>query len=135
MGGTTKRVSHEHLRVEIQTLHQQGFKPAEIVQKLGCSRRTVWKWKNKNFVHDKKRPGRPRKVSPTTKRMIKNRLYKKTGSSLRNCARELNDSKRYKEKKKQINCVTVQKFVKTTKWGHTAYKLTKKTSHVTKIYR
>ena len=57
--------------------------------------------------------------------MIKHRMYRKTGSSVRNCAKELNDSKRFKIKPKKIDFRTVQRFVKSTDWGHTAYKLTK----------
>lgn len=125
MSESRSQVTREHLRVQIQTLHKQKLKTNKISEKLGCHRRTVWKWTNRNFVIDKNRPGQPRKVSPTTKRMIKNRLHQKTGSSLRNCAKELNHSPRFKKKSKKIDFTTVHKYVKSTTWGHKAYKLTK----------
>lgn len=93
---------------------------------LGCDSQTVWKWKNKNVIENKKQLRRRRKLSPKTKTMIKHQLHKKTGSSLRKYARELNDSNRYKQKGKEISYITVQKFVKSTRWAHTAYRLTRK---------
>jgi hypothetical protein len=60
-------------------------------------------------------------MSPTTKRMIKHRMNQKTGSSVRNCAKELNKSKCFKIKRKKLNFNTAQRFVKSTDWG----KLTK----------
>lgn len=125
MCGQKTLETREHLRIKIQTLGKEKLKDIDIAEKLGCSRRTVWKWKNRNFVKDLKRPRQPTKLSPITKRMIKHRLHQKTGSSVRNCATELNNSKRFKLKPKKIDFTTVHKFVKSTKWGGRAYKLTK----------
>jgi transposase len=49
-------------------------------------------------------------------------MYRKTGSSLRKCARRLNYSKRYLEKGKKISASTINRHLKKTKWGRKAYK-------------
>lgn len=125
MGGPKPKLNREHVRVQIQTLHSEGISEREIASKLKIAKSTVQRWKHQLTVLDKKIPGRPTKMSPITKRMIKHRLHQKTGSSLRLCAKELNESKRFKLKPKKLSYKTVHNFVKSTEWGHTAYKLTK----------
>ena len=43
------RPPREHVRVQIQTLAKEGKRPEEIAIKLGVSRTTVFKWKDKNI--------------------------------------------------------------------------------------
>ncbi|OXA47024.1 hypothetical protein Fcan01_18107 [Folsomia candida] len=109
-------------RSKIQVLHEEGYGPMQIARKLGLDRKTVWRWKNRKSICDKKRTGRPTKASPTTKNMIKSRMYRKLGSSVRKCAKALNESKRFLGKDKKLSHQTVQNFIKTTTWGKTAFK-------------
>lgn len=54
--------------------------------------------------------------------MIKSWMYRKPGSSVRKCAKALNESKRFLGKDKKLSHQTVQNFIKTTTWGKTAFK-------------
>ncbi|OXA38356.1 hypothetical protein Fcan01_26864 [Folsomia candida] len=54
--------------------------------------------------------------------MIKSRMYRKLGSSVRKCAKALSESKRFLRKDKKLSHQTVQNFIKTTTWGKTAFK-------------
>ena len=73
-----------------------------------------------------KKPRRPIFLSPTTKNIIKNRMYQKVGSSKRKCTESLNQSNRYKCKNKKISPRTVQTFLKSTDCGKTKFKLPNK---------
>ncbi|OXA38425.1 Transposable element Tc3 transposase [Folsomia candida] len=54
--------------------------------------------------------------------MIKSWMYRKPGSSVRKCAKALNESKRFLRKDKKLSHQPVQNFIKTTTWGKTAFK-------------
>src|SRR5690348_13918783 len=96
------KIRREHTRVKIQKLEKEGFSNKEIAQKLDVGRTTVFKWKDKKTVFDKKRSGRPTVIGNFEKKKIKTLMYRKFGSSVRKTARVLNCSKRYNLKKKKI---------------------------------
>lgn len=113
-------------RIKIQTLVKEGFSLTDISEKVGVSINTASTWKNRDSIVDKKRSGRPTKLSPTTKNMIKSRLYRKSGSSVRKYAASLNNSDRFLRNGKRISYSAIQKHIKKTDWGKNAYKRTKK---------
>jgi len=125
--GPKVKVSCEHKRVRIQTLFSEGYGTKEICQKVQVSPSTVRRWRNKKQFTDRKRSARPRVLSPTTKRQIKSKMYRKCGASVRKTARILNSTPRYMNKNKNISKSTVHNYLKTTKWGKTAYRSQKKT--------
>ena len=69
--------SREHIRVQIQTLVKEGIKPEEIAIKLGVGRTSVFKWKDKTIVVDKKRARRPKILGSAHKKQIKAEMYQK----------------------------------------------------------
>lgn len=113
-------------RIEIQTLLEEGYSEREISEKIKVARSTVQRWKNRESTADKKRPGQPTILSPTTKNMIKTRMYRKTGSSTRKCAAAINLTNRFKRMDKKISKSTIQNHLKTTTWGNKAFKRSKK---------
>jgi transposase len=69
---------------------------------------------------------RPAILSPTTKNMIKKRMYRKSGSSTRKTAAAINLSNRFQRLEKKISHMTIQRHLKTTTWGNKAFKSPKK---------
>ena len=70
-------------RLEIQTRLKLGESIMQISREMNTSDKTVRLWKNRDYVRDNDRSGRPSVLSPTTKNMIKSRMYNKLGSSTR----------------------------------------------------
>src|ERR1700743_126160 len=120
------RQQNEKTRIEIKVLLKKGYSPIQVARKLGVAKSMVQRWQKRKSTKTKKAPKRSIKVTPTTKRFIKRRMYRKFGSSLRKTAAELNHSKRYKNKNKSISYSTVNLHLKTTNWGRHAYRSTKK---------
>jgi transposase len=116
------KCSREHIRVKIQALWKEGYGASQIARKFGVTRKTVYLWVRRKTVVDKKRPGQPTKLSPTTKRQIKKKMYRKVGSSVRKMSKLLNLSKRYANKGKTISKDTVQNYLKKTTWGQKAFR-------------
>ena len=116
------RPPREHVRVQIQDLAKEGITLKKIEKKLKVSRTTVFKWKDKNTVSDKKRSGRPKILSSADKKQIKAALYLKLGSSVRKTTKILSLSKRNRDQGKKIGESTVQDYLKTTDWGKEAFK-------------
>lgn len=75
--------AREEERIRIQVLSSEGYGVKEICEKLKVSPKTVRLWREKNYFKDNKRPRRPTVLSPTTKRQIKSKMYRKLGSSTR----------------------------------------------------
>lgn len=116
------KLSWEEVRMKIKTLGEEGYTPLQISRKLEVDPKTVYKWRDRETVKDQKRSGRPTVLSPTTKNMIKKRLCEKIGSSVRKCVANLNSTNRFLKKNKKISKTIIQKYVKSTPWGRTAYK-------------
>ncbi|KAJ4425975.1 hypothetical protein ANN_27601 [Periplaneta americana] len=78
----TKR---EHARSQVQALVKTGKSVRDIARLLKMSPTTVLKWKNQTdgSVSDAKRSGRPSKVSPQTKRKIREWVKDKVGVGTR----------------------------------------------------
>ena len=110
--------------MKIQTLAKEGYTVTEIAEKLKVSRTTAQKWKNMKSVMDKRRSGRPKALSSADKRQIKNKMYRKMGSSLGKTTKMLNLSKRNLERGKKVSHMTVHNYLKTTDWGRRAFKST-----------
>ena len=108
------KANYEHIRVKVQTLAKEKYSARQIVEKLKIPKSTVMLWINRNSVKDKKRSGRSTNMSPTPKRMKKSRFHRKVESSVRNCKKELNVSRRFKAKYKKFYFTKVQKYSKTT---------------------
>src|SRR5258706_16186421 len=104
----------EHISVQIQTLAAEGVSADEIARKLKVGRTTVFKWKNKKTVFEKKRSGRPKILSFADKKQIKSLMYRKFGSSVRKTAKILTLSKRNIAKNKKISKNTIHRHLKTT---------------------
>jgi len=109
-------------RVKMQTLFSEGYGVMQIVRKLKVSKSTVQRWVRRKTIGDKKKSGRPTKCTPTTKLTIRKEIREKLGASSRKCARVLNTSENYENRGKKISYKTVQRQLKKTKWGKTAYK-------------
>lgn len=105
---------------------EEGHGVRKVSRKLGVSINTVTRWKNRPTADDKTRPGRPTIISPTTRNMIKKRIYRNLGGSTRKCAAALNLSKRFQMMGKKIAHTTMHNHLKTTDWGSKAFKSPKK---------
>lgn len=112
-------------RIKIKAMLKAGKTIKEVAFKLGVTRQTVAKCKLRKSIKDKKRSGRPTKVSPKTKMKIREIMKNKYGSSTRNCVKNLNGSFDFIARGKTISRRTVQRYLLTTDWGKTAYKITK----------
>ena len=97
------KVSKEVKRSEIQELKKAGWSPTEISKHLEVDRKTVYLWKDQSSITDKKRPGRPAKLSAIDKRVIKKKLYRNWEGSIRKTTVYLNNSKRNKDTGKKIS--------------------------------
>ena len=113
-------------RVKISALLKAGKGIKEVATECQVSRRTVFYCKNRSEIKDKKRSGRPTKLSPKTKLKIRNQMKDVPGSSTRKCALSLNNSFDYVSRGKIISRRTVQRYVSSTDWGKTAYKIGEK---------
>jgi transposase len=109
-------------RIQIKTLHSQGYGVKQIGRILKVDPNTVRKWIHSKVPTDKPRPGRPRKCSPRTKAHIRRIMKQKLCASTRKCAKILNQSKSYKARSKKISRSTIQNHLKGTTWGRHAYK-------------
>ena len=96
-------------RVKILSLLKAGKRIKEVAAECQVSRRTVFNCKNRNEIKDKKRSGRPTKLSPKTKQKIRDQMKDVVGSSTRKCAKTLNNSfdyvsrgKKYQEQFKDM---------------------------------
>lgn len=118
------KLSREHTRVKIQTLAKEGYNLKQISERCEVSTKTVKKWKNMNTVLDKRRSGRPKKLSSVDKRQIKQKMYRKMGSSLRKTTKMINSAKRNIAENKKVCYNTVKNYLKTTNWGQNAFKST-----------
>ena len=108
------RPPREHVRVQIQTLAKEGITPKEIAKKLKVGRTTVFKWKGKSTVSDKKRSGRLKILSSADKKQIKSEMYQKLGSYVRKTTKIPSLSKRNRDQGKKIGKSTVYDYLKTT---------------------
>ena len=74
---------------------------------LLVGRATVFKWKNKMILTDKKKTRRPKILSSSDKIQIKAKMYQKFGSSVRKTPKILSLSKRNSDQGKKISKSTV----------------------------
>lgn len=84
-------------RAEIAALHNAGLTDNQIAKKIGCTRATVSRWKNERSVatpfQDKKRSGRPSKLTPALQLKIQKIARAKKRRSTRIVARQLRQQK------------------------------------------
>ncbi|XP_065650513.1 uncharacterized protein LOC136078656 [Hydra vulgaris] len=102
-----------------------GMTKTQIAKVLGCHPRTVqryWTKSPSSKFNDKFRSGRPKALSPASKKIITETIKNKWGSSPGACARKLNMSHRYRKKNKIVSESTVRRFVREQPWGKIAYK-------------
>lgn len=113
----------EHTRTRIKLLFEMGMNITEISQKLKVSRPTVRKWVNRaeNDISDHPRSGRPTKLTPQTKKKIRQLAENKPGVGTRTVAKKINFSISYQNRGKTISRTTVKDYVRRTEWGHHAY--------------
>lgn len=121
-----RKVSREHTRVRIQLLAKMGYslKQISVITKTGIS--TVLRWVHRTSVHDRKRSGRPKKLSTRDKRQISDIMQCKLGSSLRKTTKLINSAKQNIANNKTVCFNTVQNYLKNTDWGKHAYKSSSK---------
>ena len=112
----------EIIRSRIQSLSSAGWSVRQIATKIGVALNTVQSWKNKDTVRNKMKPRTSVLFSSTTKNMIKKRMCRKMGSSVRKSAAVLNQTPRLVKKTKRIGRETVRKFLKTTERVHTVFR-------------
>lgn len=113
------------LRKRMAQLRSSGMTKLEVAKALGCHPRTVQRYWNKahtSCFKDKPRSGRPRVLSPNSKRFVTSNMKDKWGTSPASCARRLNLSGRYQQRGKTISISTVQRYVTRQPWGKIAYK-------------
>jgi transposase len=99
----------EHVRSKIQGLHQSGMSISAICAQLRVSKNTVRKWirKSDGDTVDKKRTGRPTKLTPKTKNKIKNLAKETVGIGYRTVTRKLNFSNDFTDRSKTVARSTV----------------------------
>lgn len=116
----TKR---EHARSQVQALVKTGKSVRDIARLLKMSPTTVLKWKNQTdgSVSDAKRSGRPSKVSPQTKRKIREWVKDKVGVGTRAVAKRLNFSECYYSINKNISHMTISRHCRSQDWGRRSY--------------
>lgn len=113
------------LRKRMAQLRSSGSTKSEVAKALGCHPRTVQRYWNKadtRSFKDRPRSGRPKVLSPNSKRFITSSIRDKWGTSPASCAARLNLSDRYKQCDKTVSVSTVQRYVTSQPWGKVAYK-------------
>ena len=87
----------EHVRSKIQALSTQGVSYREISRRLGVSTNTVKKWARLEggTVTDRRRSGRPTKLSPKTKERIVSLAKDRIAVGIRTVTKKLNFSNDY----------------------------------------
>ena len=118
------KLPREHIRLKIQTLYKEGYTVKQISEKTKTSFSTVNRWKKMKKIHDKKRSGRPKKLSSLEKKAIMKNIYGKMGSSVRKITNVLNGSKRNIEINKKFCHSTLQTYLKNYIMGKNTYKNT-----------
>ncbi|XP_054168970.1 uncharacterized protein LOC128966180 [Oppia nitens] len=113
----------EVLRQKIKLLSDQGMSAGRVARELNCNIKTVKKWSNQDNFRHKYNTIQRKKMTPNTKRRVSNELKDKVGGSLRKCVRKLNMSSDYINRDKTISRRTVQRYLKSTKWGSIARKM------------
>ena len=117
----------EKIRANIQFLSKRGFTDMRIADELKVSVKTVRKWKNRDGIRDKSRPGRtPVLMSSPTKATITNICKDEWNASTRKVAKVLNGSEDYTQREKTVSEATVRRYIRSTDWGRFSYKATVK---------
>lgn len=100
-------------------LHKKGLTVAAIKRETGFDRRFIKRWisryESKEPLQDKKRSGRPQKLSEQLERVIEGKMRGKRRRSSRVVARDLK-----RRKIVDVSYVTVQKAAHTGVYAHTS---------------
>lgn len=100
----------------------KGYTNEKISDILKVHRNTISNWKNNKNSNNKKKKGRPSKLTTQDKVLIKKQLYQNYNGSLRKTAKIINSQESNKLNKKTIVFSTVQNYIKKTNWGKKAFK-------------
>ena len=115
--------SQEIKRIKIKALNAANIGVSKSATILKCTRNTVRRWINRNDTRTANGRGRKTKVTPITKSIIEREMRDKIGASLRKCAKVLNSSEHYKSRCKTISTWAIRRYLKSTDWGKSAYKI------------
>lgn len=117
---------YKQIRGTIIQLTRQGHSELDIHHITGYNRNTIKKWSSRESPEDESRPGRPRKITAFVAKMIEGQMKEKPGVGVRTCAKSLNAWFEATGQNRSISPSGIQKYLKTTDWGHTSFKLRQK---------
>jgi hypothetical protein len=96
-----------------------------VADEVGVSLKTVRKWKGATSIADAPRKGRPKVLTEAARQFITASIRNIWGASIRRTTKELNYSEGILANNCNVSPKTVERFVRSTEWGRTAYRARK----------